>query len=205
MFKEAFGLGFEVADFLHDFGEVAERLVDVEVLVEGDFVANDGFAFVDPGVRDVGQDFLVEIGFDTAWVDERDVFGIAAFAVRLVDGGAAVFDDGIPGAGGEALLLGVDFQIEFLGDNGRGLGIAPGNGVEDGLELGCARLELEFLERGFDVLGEEGEVIPCFLGGCWWSFPAISNSSRRASQSLGSRSFFRFAPVSSICSWSSQR
>ena len=58
MFEQAFGLVFEVADFLHDFGKIVERLVDVEVFVEGSFVADDGFAVVDSSVRDVGRTSL---------------------------------------------------------------------------------------------------------------------------------------------------
>lgn len=71
LLQKPFGFGLKISDFLHDFGEVAERLVDVEVFVEGDFVADDGFAVVDPSVRDMGQDFLVEIGLDDASVGER--------------------------------------------------------------------------------------------------------------------------------------
>ena len=60
------------------------------------------------------------------------------------------------------LFLGVDFEVEFAGDDGRSLGVAPRDGVEDGLELRRAGLEFEFLDGGFDVLGEEGEVVPRF-------------------------------------------
>ena len=166
-------------------------MVNVEVFVEGDFIADDGFAVVDPSVRDVWQDFLVEIGFDPAFIGKRDILGVAEFAVRFVEGGAAVLDDRIPGAGGEALLLGVDFQIEFLGDDGRGLGIAPGDGVEDGLELGRAGLEFEFLEGGFDILGEEGEVVPVFLAELLVEFSGDFQQLAAGEPELGIEEFFQ--------------
>lgn len=73
--------------------------------------------------------------------------------------------------GRRVVVPGEDLQIEFLGDDGRGPGIAPGDGVEDLLELGSAGLELEFPERGFHISGAGGEVVPCFRAELLVEFP----------------------------------
>lgn len=66
-------------EFGVDFIELAGGLEDVEVAVEGDFVADLGFVVVDPGIGDVGEDFPLEVVVDV--FTEGDVFGVAEFGV----------------------------------------------------------------------------------------------------------------------------
>jgi hypothetical protein len=58
-----------------DFGQRARGLEDVEVAVEGDFVADFGLVVVVPGVGGVGEDFAREVGVHI--FGERDVFRVA--------------------------------------------------------------------------------------------------------------------------------
>lgn len=58
-----------------DLGQRARGLEDVEVAVEGDFVADLRLLGVDPGVSGVGQDFAFEVGVHI--FAERDVFRVA--------------------------------------------------------------------------------------------------------------------------------
>jgi hypothetical protein len=63
LFEEAFGLGFESPDFLDDFVEIAERLVDGEVFAADEVVRNrpdERDDFVVGGVVHVGRASGVE-------------------------------------------------------------------------------------------------------------------------------------------------
>ncbi len=66
--RHAFELGI-------DLGERTWRGEDVEVAVEGDFVADLGFLVIDPRVRCMGQNFTLEVSSHI--LGERDVFRIA--------------------------------------------------------------------------------------------------------------------------------
>lgn len=126
---------------LHDFGadgvevgvnlgQVAGRLVLVEMAIEGDLVANDadlvvlGVALggVDPRTRNVGEDFLFEIGFvervDGLAGVEGDVLEVAQFAV------GHVFDDLSAHRETAVNRVGLSGFMDFL-DDLRRLGIFP--------------------------------------------------------------------------------
>ena len=80
----------------HGEGEWARRLEDVEVTVEGNFVADLGLVLVDPRVGGLGKDFAVEVGFHilmqgTFSVSRRSLSGWGSpFGLALGDQDVAV-------------------------------------------------------------------------------------------------------------------
>lgn len=63
-----------------DLFQRAGRLEDVEVAVEGDLVADPYLFVIDPGVRDMRQDFSLEVNLHV--LIQRDVLDIAQIGIR---------------------------------------------------------------------------------------------------------------------------
>lgn len=109
---EGGGLGVEGAKVGEDGVEGAEFGGFVEILGEGDLVANLGLGGVEVGVGGVGADLVQQEGIDTAGIVEGDNLGVAERGVRLVE------RRGLWVAAGE---VGADF-FKQRGLEGEGLG-----------------------------------------------------------------------------------
>ena len=150
--------------------QVSRRLVLVEVAVEGDLVADDAdlliplvaFARIDPGVFDMRRDFFGEVRLvhgihvrsSGGLGGKRNIFGVAEIAVRLeLDDAPLVFERPVHRIG---------LRLEHLLDHGFGLGVRPGDGIEELLPLLRVQREPGLLERRLQRPLKRVEVIALF-------------------------------------------